>query len=232
MALDTYANLQTAIANFLNRSDLTSVIPDFIALAEAQMIRRLAKRLSEDGKRLPRSAVARNAAFSINAETVSVPADFLGPLTFSIDSEAMQLTYLSPGSLAREKARRGVSAATGVPAFYAVIGPVFQFCPVPDAAYVGTLVYWTELTALSDSTASNWILANHPDVYLYGALLQSAPYLMDDARIAAWGGLFTAALEDMLNCDPMPADGVTLRADDGLILSPRSTSLIDINTGI
>ena len=216
MALDTYANLKTAIGNFLNRSDLTAVIPDFITLAEAQLMRRLTKRINEEGKLLPRSAITRNTGFTIDAETVNVPGDFLGPLTFSIDDQAQQLTYLSPESFAAEKARRGSNAATGLPEFYTVIGSVFQFCPAPDTAYTGTLVYWTKLAALSDSNASNWILANHPDVYLYGALAQSAPYLMDDARLTIWGGLFTAALEDMLDSDPMPVDGANLRTDDGL----------------
>ena len=232
MALDTYANLKNAIASFLNRSDLTAVIPDFIALAEAQLVRRLTKGLNEDGKALPRSAVTRNAGFSVNAETVNVPADFLGPIIFSIDSEAQHLTYLSPEAFAREKARRGSNAQPGVPALYTVIGSVFQFCPVPDASYAGTLVYWTKLTVLSDSNTCNWVLANHPDVYLYGALVQSAPYLMDDARVRVWGGLFTAALEDMLNSDPMPVDGGTLRTDDGLAAAMPFTSIFDINTGV
>ena len=232
MALDTYANLKTAIGNFLNRSDLTTVIPDFITLAEAQLMRRLTKRLNEEGKGLPRSAVTRNTGFSINAEMVNVPADFLGPLTFSIDGQAQQITYLSPESFAAEKAHHGTNAVSGVPQFYAIIGSAFQFCPAPDTAYTGTLTYWTKLASLSDSNTSNWILANHPDVYLYGALAQSAPYLMDDARLTIWGGLFTAALEDMLNSDPIPVDGVTLRVDDGLMLRRRSVSLFNINTGV
>ena len=230
MALDTYANLKMAVANFLNRGDLASVIPDFVTLAEAQMTRRLAKRLSEEGKPLPRNAMTRNAAFSITSETVSMPADLLGPLTFSIDGEGQQLTYLSPLAFAAEKVRRGANASSGVPESYTIIGSVFQFCPVPASAFSATLVYWAKPEPLSDSAPSNWVLADHPDAYLYGTLVQSAPYLMDDARVTVWGGLFTAALEDMLNSDPLPSDGVTLRADEGLMSQP-STSLIDINTG-
>ena len=39
MAITTYAELKSSIANWLNRDDLTAVIPDFIALAEAQIAR-------------------------------------------------------------------------------------------------------------------------------------------------------------------------------------------------
>ena len=39
MAISSYAELQTAIANFLARTGLNSVIPDFIQLAEARINR-------------------------------------------------------------------------------------------------------------------------------------------------------------------------------------------------
>ena len=215
MALDTYTNLQTAIGSFLNRTDLTSVIPDFIGLAEAQISRRLQAVWSE-GRALPRAMVTRNGAFSIASELVSAPADFLGPVAFSIDSEAVQLIYLSPVSFTREKELRGTNPLSGVPRAYTILGPQFQFLPAPDATYTGTLVYWQSFTPLSGSNASNWILANHPDVYLYGALTQAAPYLIDDARLTIWGNLFTTALEDLLRADPLPNDGAKLRADIGL----------------
>src|SRR5207249_6114639 len=170
MALDTYANLQTAIANFLNRADLTSAIPDFITLAEAQVLRRLGEAWQK-GRMLPRKMVARTTV-TINAEYVNLPADFLGPLAFSLDAQAVQLAYLKPDSLAREKARRGTNPISDVPVFYAIIGSQFQLLPVPDQSYTGSLTYWQKFAALSGGNPSNWLLADHPDVYLYGALLQ------------------------------------------------------------
>ena len=41
MALDTYSNLKTSIANYLNRSDLTAFLGDFILLTEARLNREL-----------------------------------------------------------------------------------------------------------------------------------------------------------------------------------------------
>jgi hypothetical protein len=230
MALDTYANLQTSVAGFLNRTDLTAAVPDFITLAEAQLARRLAKAWQE-ARMLPRAMVTRNAAFSIDAEMVSLPTDFLGPLAFSIDSEAVQLRYVRPDTLAHEKARRGTDATTATPAAYSIVGAQFQFLPSPDATYTGTLVYWQKFTALSVSNVSNWILASHPDVYLYGALTAAAPYLMDDARVAVWGALFTAGIEEMLAADPLPNDGALLRVDLGLIRPRNRNMTFDINTG-
>ena len=215
MALDTYSNLQTGIANFLNRADLTSAIPDFITLAEAQMLRRLGEAW-QNGRMLPRKMAARTTV-TINAEYVNLPADFLGPLALSIDAQAVQLAYLKPDSLAREKARRGTNPISGVPIFYSIVGSQFQFLPAPDQSYSGSLTYWQKFSALSGGNPSNWVLADHPDVYLYGALLQSAPYLMDDERSAMWANFFATAVEDLLSSEPLPNDGAMLRSDDGLI---------------
>jgi hypothetical protein len=66
MALSTYAELKTSIGDWLNRSDLTSVIPDFISLAEAQVERTLRTR---------QMIVRANASF--DAQYGAVPADFL-----------------------------------------------------------------------------------------------------------------------------------------------------------
>lgn len=93
MAISTYSELKTAVADFLNRDDLTDVIPTFISLTEAKLGRR-----------------------------------------------------------------------------------------------------YKDFTALSGNNPSNWILSSHPDVYLYGALVEASPYLSDDARVAVWGQLYATAV--------------------------------------
>ena len=47
MAITTYTELKSAVANHLARTDLTSVIPDFISLAEARLSRELETRDQE-----------------------------------------------------------------------------------------------------------------------------------------------------------------------------------------
>jgi hypothetical protein len=232
MALDNYADFQIAVGGWLNRGDLIAAIPDFITLAEAQMLRRIMKARNE-GQMLPRAMVFNNNNFVIAAgvEYVSLPSDFLGPLSFSIDADAVQLDYISPENLVYLKQKRGITASPDVPGVYTIVGTQFQFLPVPDQNYAGNLFYWQKPAPLSNANPSNWILANHPDVYLYGALTQSAPYLMDDARMEVWGGLFTAAIEDMLTSDPLPNDRSWLRMESGLTFRPNSTTTFNINTG-
>jgi hypothetical protein len=73
-------------------------------------------------------------------------------------------------------------------------GEAIEVFPTPDTTYSGELLYYAELEPLSDSNASNWLLEMSPDAYLYGALMQSAPYLKDDARMAVWSMLYSGAV--------------------------------------
>lgn len=228
MALDTYAALQTSIAGFLNRADLSAVIPDFITLAEAQILRRLMKAWN-DGHMLPRKMVSLNAAFSITGELVNVPTDFLGLLAMYIPATPVKLRYVKPETLAHEKARKGAVIANNTPAIFTVVNAQFQFLPVPDATYTATLIYWQKFGALSSGV--NWILQDHPDVYLYGSLMQSAPYLVDDGRMTVWGTLFNQALDDLIKSDPLPNDGSLLKSDLGITFRPYNMSNFDITTG-
>ncbi len=176
MSLDTYTALKASIAGFLNRIDLTAVIPDFITLAESQINRRLRTR----------RMIGRSTA-TLAGEFIALPSDFVEPTQADVE---------------REKYFAGTP---GLPEFYTVVGEEFQFVPPPDTTYALQLTYWQRLAALSVTNASNWVLQDHPDAYLYGALVQSAPYLKDDGRLTMWGTLFTQALDDIEDEDSQAA---------------------------
>lgn len=240
MALDTYTNLKASIADWLNRTDLTSVIPDFITIAETQIQRKLEESLRE-GLMLPRNMAANNPSFALTAatESESLPADFLGVLSFTIDAPTsnptavpqVQLDYIDPQNFAYLKQRRGQNAAQQVPGLYTIIGTSFYFLPIPLTTYTANLWYWQKFTALSGSNATNWILTNHPDVYLYGALCAAAPYLIDDARATVWAGLFTQGLDDLIKSDPLPPNRSWLRADQAMTFRQNNSNVWNINTG-
>ena len=189
MALTTYTELKTSIADWLNRSDLTSVIPDFISLAEAQIERTLRTR---------QMIIRANASF--DAQYGAVPADFLEVKSLKLTSTnpITPMTYLSIDALDNEIAKY---TASGRPKFFGVVGDQFRIVPTPDANYTTELIYYAKLTKLSSSVASNWLLTANPDIYLYGALLQAAPYLQDDARIQTWATLYERALNDAQTAD-------------------------------
>ena len=211
MALDgSYDGLKASIADFLNRSDLTATIPDFIVLAEAQMMRRFVAR-QRQGFPIPRRLVLRSdASIAGGDEFIAVPTDFFGPIDFVLKgTPEIVLDYLDPTNFKQWKAANSLMGQA--PLYYTVVGGEFQLYPVADQAYTAETTYIKRLAAASSAT--NWILQDYPDAYLYGALVQSAPYLKDDSRATTWGVLFTAALDDICNADPMPSDKSALRTE-------------------
>lgn len=183
MALDgTYDGLKASLGDWLNRTDISGAIPDFIALAEGELTRRLVV------EGAPNQMIGR-AATAINDEFVLVPPDFLGAVTFLIDGSTTPLEYVTPEKITERKAL--YSTQTGKPEVYSVVGNEFQFWPAPtDASLQGEVTYIRRIPALSATRQANWLLTLYPDAYLFGALIQSAPYLKDDDRLPAWQAKF------------------------------------------
>jgi len=185
MAITTYAELKTSVADFLNRDDLTSVIADFIALGEAQMNR--------DVRHY--SMIKRSVA-EIDTRYSSLPSDFLEPIRLHIDDSyqtRLELTSLDD----MLQLRNNTANATGKPQYYAIVGDSIEVYPTPDADYNTELMYYAKIDALSDSNTSNWVLSSHPDAYLYGSLMQSAPYLKDDNRLTVWASLYAGIISSI-----------------------------------
>ena len=175
MAIATYSDLQTSVAAWLNRTDLTSLIPDFITLGEARIAREL---------RLRRQVVNTALSTVAGTQSVSLPSDFLEAenLTLSNTTPPGALSVVTPEILDRKYPKAYV---TGQPRVYTVVGNNVLFGPTPDAVYTVSLDYYQRWGALS-VTPTNWLLTNHPSVYLFAALAEGAAYLMDDARQALW----------------------------------------------
>lgn len=184
MPLSTYAELQTSIGSFLNRTDLASAAVDFIALAEAQLNRDIKHWRME-----------KRATASIDGRFSAVPSDFVSPVRFQVGTTDAPMDPISIQDMHDRRAANNDNA--GTPCYYALAGDEFEFLPTPTSALTATLLYRASIPALSDSNTSNWVLENAPDVYLYGALIHSAPYLVEDARVATWGALYSQALSQL-----------------------------------
>ena len=185
MAISTYTELKTSIASWLNRDDLTSVIPDFISLAEAGI-----------NRDLRHYKMIERADATLDSRYVQMPADWMETVRFSITSgNTYRLELVSRDDMLEY--RQKTADTSGRPRFYANIGDTIEVFPTPDADYTMQLQYYAKTPALSDSNASNWLLLDAPDVYLYGTLIQSAPYLQDDARTQTWAALYAAALQSL-----------------------------------
>ncbi len=184
MAINTFTTLKTAIADFLNRDDLTSAIENFIALTEAQINRDI---------RHWKMETRASGQQSGGDEYSQIPADWMETIRFHVtDNGTSTLDLMSRASMADKRA--GNEDATGTPTHYTHADGQFQFYPTPSSDINTELLYYAKLTALSSSNADNWLLLEAPDVYLYGALLHSAPYLGEDERVAVWAQMYSAAV--------------------------------------
>ena len=185
MAIDTFSGLKTTIADYLNRDDLTSIIPSFITLAEAKFNRKLRVR-----------QMVKRANATIDTQYFAFPSDFLQAKEFQLNTNPITyLQYVTQNQGDYGSATQYVSA--GKPQFFTIIGTQIQVIPTPDTGYTGELTYYGKIPALSDSNTSNWLLAYAPDLYLYGALLEASPYLKDDERLAVWSSLYTNSIGDI-----------------------------------
>ena len=185
MALSTYSELKSSIANWLNRSDLTTEIAnDFIVLTEKDF----------NSKLRIRKMVAQTS-LTLNAETVALPSGFLQVRDFYILSGGTKysLTYMTPSQMDQIKG----TSVVGMPSSYTILGDTFRFAPVPGDSYTAYLNYYKTFYALSDSNTSNFILTNHPSIYLYGSLYHAAQFLggVDPNRVQQWLQLYSTALE-------------------------------------
>lgn len=203
MTLDTYTGLQSAVADWLNRADLSAQIPAFIALAEADMFRRLRVRQMET-----------RATLALDAEYVDLPADWLATIRVDLDG-GQPLELAASDEVMTYRAR--FADATGEPQIYALSGASMHLWPTPDGSYSADLLYFAKPDALSDSVTSNWLLADAPDAYLYGALLQTAPFLQEDARIQTWATLYRTAIDGLQQSSDASrySGGMRLRARHG-----------------
>ena len=187
MAISTFAELKTSVAAWLNRDDLTSVIPDFISLAEVMMEQGAS---GTPGLRI-RDLVKRSQA-TLDEEYEDVPTDFLEMtrLSIQVSGKWYTLDYLSQTQLIDTHG----AASAGTPQAYTVEGKKLHFLPSPSASFTIEMVYFSTIPRLSTSQTTNDVLTNFPNLYLYATLLQASPYLGDDPRIGTWADLYQAAV--------------------------------------
>ena len=187
MALSTYSELQISIANYLNRSDLTDNIPDFITLTEGKLNRDLLIRASV--VRAETTTTSGTAFYNLPSDIIE-----LKNITRDTTNASFALSYLSLESASREYG--GVSS--GFPRAYSSVGDTIKLLPTPDAAYTIGINYYQKLIALSDSNTSNIILENYPDLYLFGSCFEGALFLNDTEQSQRFGGIYAKVLQDVM----------------------------------
>jgi hypothetical protein len=166
-----YATLLTSVSAWVNRADLAAAAADFVSFGEARIYRDL-------------RVAAMEATFStaIAAGVVAVPTGYI----------EMKNARISGGiALVRKDAewiyaRYPTRTAEGEPRYFAREAQSLIFGPYPDSNYTVNGCYYKRLTSLSGTNTTNWLITDAPDLILFAALCEAAPYLQDDTRIALW----------------------------------------------
>lgn len=166
-----YAALKTAIAGFLHRNDLTSMIPTFIEMAEARFNRELRSSEQEE-----------TAITDATTEFTTLPDDFLQ--LRMMYSGNRKLTYYPPERLQQ---MIDVSYVPQIPV-YSIQDKQFRLYPTPTTENPTPLriLYWSKITPLSDTETTNWLLEKHPDLYLFASLLEARGFVKADSQMAMW----------------------------------------------
>jgi hypothetical protein len=184
MAITNYSTLQAAIADYLNRADLTSQIQNFIQFAEADLNTRLRCR----------EQIVRAEATS-SAEFVQLPADWLEAINLHIVGGQQPLRYIT---LDEADIVNKEQIYTG-PHFYSLMNGAIEIVPEPADDIDIEMIYYAKIPALSDQNTTNWLLTKAPDVYLYGALTHAAPFLMDDQRIPVFAQIYLTRTQALID---------------------------------
>ena len=185
MAIGTYSELQTAVANWLDRSDLTERIKEFIDLAEARINRNLRIRAME---------TVATGTLTAGTREYNLPTGYIQAKEFHLTTDPLTpLSYVTPELMTRIWA----GSTQNKPRTFTFIGDKFRLGPNPDAAYTYSMLYFKSFDELTDAAPSNWVIVNAPDLLLYACLLEAEPFLMNDERIPIWAAGSKQALDDI-----------------------------------
>lgn len=174
----TFATLKVDVADYLHRSDLTTKMAGFIALAEAGIFRELHVK-----------DLATSATGTTTGEYAALPTDFgtAQRVTATANGVEYSLDY---------KAQDYTPTGQTYPSEYALESNQIRIWGASTGqAY--KLYYIPNLAALSDTNTTNWLDTNAPDLYLYATALEAAKYIRDQEQIATLAPMVAGLIESI-----------------------------------
>ncbi len=192
MALDgTYVGLLASIASWMDRDDLTAVIPDFVTLFESNANTEAAIRtqFNRASTVIPTSAAL---------DYISTPADYLGTDSLILTMAGGSFVTLKPygSASAMYTDYPNAASAKSQPKGFINMTSKIELAPNPDAIYSTRLYYYQKIPALV-TNSTNWLLTNFPQIYLFGSLVAAEAFLGSDPRIETWGSLYDNAVQKL-----------------------------------
>ncbi len=180
MSITTYSELQSAVAGWIKRSDLTDRIPDFIRLAEIRLKSVIDLRVLE---------TTTDLSTTPSSATIALPSDFKSPIALWIAdiNPQEQLGQLLVQSMP-------FNETPNRPQYWCIDDHTIRFqCPANNTYPIK--FRYSQLFELTDTNTTNYVLTDFPDVYLFGALFEAADYTHDDQSAAKWNARFLDAVQ-------------------------------------
>jgi hypothetical protein len=186
-----YATLQSAITDYLDRADLSTVVTTFIAMGESRIYRELRVRDME-----------KTAAETITNASFAVPSDYVEArslyVTDATGNYLYELERVAPFWL---RSTYQQQSGQGTPSFYAREAANFIVGPYPDGSYPVTLLYYARLPSLSGTNTTNWLTSNNPDLIFAASMLEAATYQQDDQAVGYWETRYQQIAQAVLRAD-------------------------------
>ena len=191
MALASFSDLKSSIADWLARSDLTTQIDDFILLFE-----------SDFNRRMRTEEMLSDAVLTTSSTTalVSLPTDFLEMNNLALTDNPKDVTFITTKQLKQIRAGLG----TGRPTSYTLTSSSTSggakrilFGRAPSGTFTLDLRYYSQLPALGSTNTSNWLLTKAPGTYLYGSLNQALYFMSDSQRRIEVQNSYNGIMADM-----------------------------------
>jgi hypothetical protein len=187
MALTNYNAFVSTVESYLARTDLTSVIPDFVQMAQLRMSRDLRT-----------ERMLKVATTSPTDNKVAFPSDFLELREMHFQGNPpILLEFQTPDLFFRN----GQTTLSGRSHYFTMLGTEFQFAPSQDSSYTIQILYYAQPTFISSTVSSNLYLAYYPDALLYATLAEAEPYLYNDPRVTTWSSLYDRAIANIKQSD-------------------------------
>lgn len=203
MIISTYADLQAQVIRWSHRADLATRIPEFIELSEKELFREFTLHNIEG-----------SISGTTSGATIAIPANLSAfeRIKFTMAGNEYTLDYSSPNGVST------LTAAVGFPHRFLIENGAITLLPAPDGPYSYTIYYIPELTPLSDTSNTNWLLQHHADLYLKATRLQVAKFTKNQIDIASLTQEVATAISSVIRSDErkrFPISG-------GLQIKPRS----------
>jgi hypothetical protein len=213
VTLANYSDLQTEILAFLMRTGDTFIsarIPTFVKMAERRInygVGNPDDPLDPTPFKSPALRVRQmqtRATITVANEYTAVPEDFLEVISLKDNSSPeVPLSFVSPHQFAES----AVSTGAGAPRVYTIVGDEFRFGPSGSTQV--ELWYYASVPELTAEADTNWLMTLKPDIYLYGALVESVSFIGDDERLPHWFAMYSGALRGLMTQDKRAKYGGT-----------------------